>query len=321
MTVAGPIAAAISISGEALEKAGQKLGWWDQIGAIKRPLPPTLLTPLPAAEVKRPILFVPGWQTPKDRFDHLLAKLTEGGANGGSPVYVANGQFFSDMDCRQPLKSPLQEAKVFVACFPATNTPPHVSGPDLRKSLEAIENLTGQAKVDVAAYSMGGLATQVALDQGHQMGKVMMLATPNEGSSLSRSALGLLDLQQQGWNVAWLCARKPVDESDREALGWGLPMNGGSHNEQLSDLRSRWWEQRDRAEAVQLLGSNSRPTFGRYFVPAWGDGTVTEQSLRLPDTETHFLKNPVYSNHGLIFSNPETYLKMRDYFGWGGSAA
>ena len=321
MTLAGPLAAALSVCGEALEGLGQGLGWWEQIGSIKRPLPPSLLGPLPAAQVKKPILFVPGWQTPKDRFDHLLTKLTDEGANGGSPVYVANGQFFSDLDCRQPLKTAFADARVFVAVFPSTNTPPHQSGPELRNSLQAIEKLTGQSRIDVAAYSMGGLASQVALDQGQNLGKLMMLATPNQGSALSRAALGLLDLQEQGWNVSWLLSRKPLDETDREALGWGKPVDGGSTNEQLSDLRSRWPVQKARAEAVQLLGSNSRPTFGRYFVPTWGDGTVTASSLQLPDTDTYYLKKPVYSNHGLIFSNPETYLKMRDFFEWGGDAA
>lgn len=317
MAVCGPIAVAVSKSGEAVEKIGQRFGWWDQLGSVNSPLPSYKLRDLPPSRLQRPILLVPGFHTPKNRFDHLVEKLTENGANGGRAYYVSNGQFFADLACTQQIRPGTSDGRVFVAVFPATNTPPHESAQDLKRSLEAICELTGQPKVDVTGYSMGGQATRVYLDQGGEaIGKFMMLGTPNQGSALARTSLGLLDLQRWGYDTDWLVTRKPLSQEDRAALGWLLPVSGGSVNPQLSDLNSRWESQRSQVEAFKLLGSNSRFTLGRYFIPDVGDGTVTARSLRLGDEKTTYLSDSSHRNHGLLFSNPQTYLEMRDFFGW-----
>lgn len=317
MAVCGPIAVAVSKTGEALEKFGQRMGWWEQLASVNSPLPESKLTDLPASRLTRPILLVPGFHTPKNRFDHLVDKLTEGGVNGGRPYYVANGQFFSDMACTQQVRPAGQDARVFVAVFPHTNTPPHESAQDLKRSLEAICQMTGQSKVDVTGYSMGGQATRVYLDQGgNAIGKFMMLGTPNQGSALSRTSLGLLDLQRWGYDTDWLVSRKPLSQEDRPALGWLLPVKGGSTNPQLSDLNSRWEQQRARVEAVKFLGSNSRITMGHYFIPTGGDGTVPAHSLSPGQTAPTYLTDRNHRNHGLLFSNPQTYLEMREFFGW-----
>src|SRR5690606_21420628 len=83
MAMCGPIAVAVSKAGEALEKLGQRQGWWDELGKTYKPLPPSKLKELPASTLERPFLLVPGFHTPKDRFHHLVEKLTENGANGG----------------------------------------------------------------------------------------------------------------------------------------------------------------------------------------------------------------------------------------------
>ena len=321
MALCGPLAVGLSKCGAAIDHLGQKLGLWQTLGAIQHALPPSLLHDLPEAKIQRPVLLVPGWQTPEDRFDHLAEKLTADGANGGHVYYVRNGEFFADLDCtrRMMTADTRGDAKVFVAVFPALNTPPDQTAPELAKNLKAIEALTGSAKSDVVGYSMGGLATRLYLDQGgEQVGNFMMLGTPNRGSALSRISLGLLDLDSWGYDTRWLLSRKPIDESDREALGWLRPVTGGKANPQLADLNSRWEGQKARTEAVRLVGSHSRPTLGRFFVPVLGDGTVAGNSLQIGDEKPHFLSDSRHRNHGLLFSNPETYLEMRDFFGWGG---
>lgn len=316
MATLGPLAVAISKSGRAVEEFGKRMGWWDSIGGVTQPLPPSLLNDLPPATMQRPLLLVPGWHTPKDRFNHLVEKLTEDGRNGGRAYYVANGEFFSDIDCTQKAEPCGPEARVFIAVFPKHNTPPDQSAPDLTRTLDAIESFTQQSRIDVTGYSQGGQAARICLDQGKRMGKVLLLGTPNQGSAMARTALGLLDLQKWGYDTEWVLARKPLTQEDRCALGWLLPVSGGSTNPQLSDLNSRFARQKANAEAVAFLGSNSRFTLGRYFLPDRGDGTVTARSLRLEQEPVHFLKDSRHRNHGLLFSNPETYLTMRDYFGW-----
>ncbi len=320
MALCGPLAVVLSKAGEGLDHLGQKMGWWDSLGSIKKPLPPTLLKDLPEARIQRPVVLVPGWQTPEDRFDHLAEKLTSDGRNGGRVYYVRDGEFFADLDCTKRMMTAdvRSDGKVFVAVFPSANTPPNLSAPELAVDLKAISALTGSAKADVVGYSMGGLATRTYLDQGgDQVGKFMMLGTPNRGSALARSSLGLLDLDARGWDTSWLLSRKPITEADRDALGWLRPVTGGAANPQLADLNSRWESQKSRTEAVRLVGSHSRPTLGRFFVPVLGDGTVPGNSLQIGDEKPHFLKDRNHRNHGLLFSNPQTYLEMRDFFGWG----
>lgn len=319
MGVCGPLAVGLSKTGQALEQLGQRLGWWDTLGSIKKPLPPSLLKDLPEAKIQRPVVLVPGWQTPEDRFDHLAEKLTSDGKNGGRVYYVRDGEFYADLDCtqRMMLADKVADARVFVAVFPSVNTPPDQSAPELAKDLKAIAALTGSQKSDVVGYSMGGLATRTYLDQGgDQVGRFMMLGTPNRGSALARTSLGLLDLQARGWDTQWLLSRKPITEEDRNALGWLRPVTGGPANPQLADLNSRWESQKARTEAVRLVGSHSRPTLGRYFIPVLGDGTVPGNSLQIGEEKPHFLKDRHHRNHGLLFSNPQTYLEMRDFFGW-----
>ena len=43
---------------------------------------------------------------------------------------------------------------------------------------------------------------------------------------------------------------------------------------------------------------------------------MTARSLAMDEEQVHFLKDNSHRNHGLLFSNPETYLTMRDYCGW-----
>jgi pimeloyl-ACP methyl ester carboxylesterase len=313
----GPLAVVVSKTGEWVDQVGQRMGWWESLGSLKKPLPPSKLKELPAATIQRPIVLVPGWQTPQDRFDHLAEKLTGDQANGGRVYFVKNGDFFADLDCTQRLLASDAGAKVFVAVFPASNTPPNETANDLARSLKAIQRLTGSQKVDVTGYSMGGLATRLYLDQGGDaVGRFLMLGTPNQGSTTARTALGLLDLQQKGWDTDWLLSRKPLTEDDRAALGWLRPVDGGSHNPQLSDLNSRWENQKSRVEMIRLLGSNSRPTLGRYFLPTLGDGTVAGDGLRVGQEEPMYLRDSRHRNHGLLFSNPDTYLEMRSFFGW-----
>ena len=39
-------------------------------------------------------------------------------------------------------------------------------------------------------------------------------------------------------------------------------------------------------------------------------------SLRLGAEKATYLSDRSHRTHGLLFSNPQTYLEMRDFFGW-----
>ena len=47
-----------------------------------------------------------------------------------------------------------------------------------------------------------------------------------------------------------------------------------------------------------------------------GDGTVTRNSLTMPDVDVHLLPGKEHTRHGQLFENPDLYKEMADFFGW-----
>lgn len=275
-------------------------------------VPPSELGPLPSARVQRPVMFVPGFHTPIERFDPLVEKLS---ADNGPVHYVRQGRFYSDTECTRPVENPGPEARVFVSVFSDYNLPPDQGGADeLELNLEAVRRLTGANKVDAAAFSMGGLTTREYLDRGGEaIGKLHMVGTPNQGSGLARITLGLLEGKARGYEVDLLLGLKHVEAEDTPALKWLSP---GSP--QLARLNQRWPEQRDRLESVRCFGTDHKATVGNRFVlqPAWGDGMVTASSLELPGMPVQMLQDKKYALHGNLVVSPEFYLALHEHFGW-----
>lgn len=276
-------------------------------------IPPSELGPLPSASIQRPLVFVHGWHTHIERFGPIGQKLTENGGNGGRVGYVQQGQFFSDPQCQQPLANPDPGMKVFVSVLTSNRMAPDEAQPELSQNLAAIKKLTGQEVVDVTAFSMGGLATRLFVDQNedHGVGKLLFIATPQQGAGLAGLSLGLLNGKARGWDTQWLLVGKDVREEDRRALEWLRP-----NSEPRADLNSRWPRQRDSVEAVLHLGAASRMTVGTTISwPGKGDGMVPVGSLALEGLPVEVLQDKT-SKHGELIQSPEVYLKMRDYFGW-----
>ncbi len=276
-------------------------------------IPPSELGPLPSSTLQRPLVFVHGWHTHIERFGAIGEKLTEKGRNGGRMGYVQQGLFFSDPHCQQPLANPGPDTLVFVSVLTSSRMAPDEAQPELSQNLAAIKKLTGQEVVDVTAFSMGGLATRLFLDQNedHGIGKLLFIATPQQGAGLAGLSLGLLDAKARGWDTEWLLVGKDVREEDRRALEWLRPSS-----EPRADLNSRWPQQRERVEAVLHLGAASRTTVGTKFGwPGKGDGLVPLASLALEGLPVEVLQDQT-SKHGELIQSPEVYLRMRDYFGW-----
>ena len=105
-----------------------------------------------------------------------------------------------------------------------------------------------------------------------------------------------------------------------DAMSSAMTANFTAQTAMAAQNTSGGLQKKARTEAVRLVGSHSRPTLGRYFIPVLGDGTVPGNSLQIGDEQPHFLKNRNHRNHGLLFSNPQTYLEMRDFFGWDSQA-
>lgn len=277
-------------------------------------VPPNELGPLPPSTITRPVLFVPGFHTPMHRFEPLAEKLTEDGRNGGTPYFVRQGQFYEDRECRQPARGVNGQGRVFVTVFSEPNLTPDAGAGEMRSNLDAIEKLTGQSRVDVAAFSLGGLITRHYLDEGGtQVGKLQMIGTPNHGSGLAKMSLGLLDGKEDGYDVDLLLSIKNLGLEDRAALEWlepGSPL--------LAGLNERWDRQLGQVESARHFGSDLKVTVGsRYLLSATrGDGIVSRESLKMDDLPLRLLQDKKYALHGNLITSPELYDELQDHFGW-----
>lgn len=275
-------------------------------------VPNSELGNLPAAQVQRPVMFVPGFHTPIERFDPLVEKLK---TDNGPVHYVRQGRFYADCECTQPVEKVGPESKVFVSVFSAYNLAPDGGGADeLEQNLEALRRVTGTGKVDVAAFSMGGLTTREYLDRGGEaVGKLHMVGTPNHGSGLARITMGLLEGKARGYEVDLLLGLKHVEADDEPALKWLSP-----NSPALARLNERWPDQRSRLESARCFGTDHKATVGNRFMlqPTWGDGMVAASSLELPGMPVQLLEDKKYALHGNLVVSPEFYLALRDHFGW-----
>lgn len=269
---------------------------------------------LPTAQLQRPLMVVPGWSQAHDRFLTLTEKLTEDEANGAVAYYLQNGEFFADQDCRTPLPEEGigEDTKVFVTVFEELGESAYTAAPQLKKNLEAVSRVTGSAKSDLVAYSHGGLVSRKYLDEGGQAGKLLMLGTPNYGSSLANVSRAAYDAQEAGYDVSWLMEKKhlgPVDEATMRLMA--------TDSEGLADLNSRWDEQVTKTEGTRVVGADTRRTLQLDFPPfAPGDGTVEAHNLTPSSLEPVLLQDTAHTKHYELPYNAQAYEEMIEHFQW-----
>lgn len=273
------------------------------------------------ADVKlsRPLLLVPGFQSKDGCFDSLTKKLTSQGTNGGQVYYADGDHIYLDAHCKERVSKLDSSARVFVLALGPNRDSPPVAASVLAKALQQISLFSGQ-KIDVTGYSMGGLATRLYLDRGGKdIGKLMMVGTPNQGSPLAGMGLGLLDMQAEGRSVDWLLTQipKPLDSSDRSCLAWLAPTHEADGNLALKNLNARWPIQSSAVEDVEVVGSGNLTTLNFDFTPGRGDGTVPVESLA-PTAETPvvLLDDETYGRHGKLLQSATLYQEMTRFFGW-----
>jgi hypothetical protein len=272
------------------------------------------LKDLPAAHIKRPVMLVPGWDTPHDRFLPLTDKLTERGANGGTPYYVKNGQFFRDRDCDEALPAAQlpKDAKVFVTVLNSTSESPHTSAPELQANLQAMQQALGGPAPDVIAYSQGGLCTRTVLDhEGSHIGKLLFVGTPNKGAGLASLASFVFKAQEDGYDVDWLLHSLDLDPEDRASMQF---MTVGGPD--ISDLNARWSQQMERTEGFMVVGYKGAQTYNYGFPPLVpGDTLVPAENLAPAGVQPAFIDG-AYAKHGTLPFNAGVYQQMLKHFSW-----
>lgn len=286
-----------ALYGQGAEEAGQLLEAGDPLQDVAN------------VAMERPLVIAPGWTTKAEKFDHLVAKLTQGGRNGGQAYYVRDGVFFSDQDLTQRVEHLPQDAKVFVAVYESTVDPPDKTGPQLRTDIEAIQQRLGVDRVDGVGYSLGGLAMRAYLDGGGELNHFMILGTSNHGTRFSQMTKRLIEKEMD-----WATELAEVDPSHLPALMW---MSPESESPVLEAFNSRWQEQKSRAGRVLIVGSDGlrTPSLGGWPL-AGGDGLVEAESLKMPDTEVVVLPGKGFKQHGNLPHDSDVFRTMTDFFGW-----
>ena len=264
----------------------------------------------PPVKIDQPFVTIPGWKTTRDAFDPLADKLLEGGRNGGTLYFVQDGQFFHDRDCTSRADDSQvadTDGKVFEVVFSDVRLPPDRSAQELSRNLKAVKSITGADKLDVSAYSMGGLATREYLDNGGKdIDQLLILGTPNRGSEFAKWSLHVLDR-----DIKWAISLAGLLPGDVKALEWLRPER---ENPLLQDLNSRWDEQKANVTEVRLVAGLGTPSAKAGWNPVTdGDGLVAADSVGLPGDEPIKLKG---QHHNHLNNNAKVYDQMRDFFGW-----
>ena len=284
-----------------------------------RPAPPldenSPMKDLPAAQLKRPFMMVPGWDMAHDRFLTFTSKLTENGANGGQTFYLQNGQFFADRDCREALTTEQvpKDAKVFVTVFNALGESPEETAPQVSANLQALRAVTGEQTPDLLAYSQGGLATRRYLDTtDSSVGKLMMLGTPNRGAGLADLSKLMYNAQDNGYDVDFLMASEHLDPDDEGSIRFMA-----TDSPKLRALNDRWDQQMAHTEGFKIVGSGQDNTlhWGWPLLKS-GDTMVEVENLAPAGVEAHLIQDGPWVNHRDLPYSAQVYIQAKEHFGW-----
>lgn len=252
-------------------------------------------------QLARPVVLVPGWSTQTQIFAPLLNKLEDGNRK---PLYVQEGDFFTDPACRNPAQ-PDAETKVYMVVLKDNRCTPEQAA---REFAQAMERLPGSGKVDVLGYSMGGLAARDYLDDGGQrLGKLLMLGTPHHGTPLTGASAHILR-REIGWAVA-LAGLKMTDLAGLQGLA--------PESAYLKDLNSRVADQLQNLEAAETVAATTMLTLSEQGLPCFhGDGLVPRNSLQLPGVPLRSLEGDPAALHEHQPYSVSAFREMCRFFQW-----
>ncbi|MFA7484349.1 MAG: hypothetical protein WC314_27900 [Vulcanimicrobiota bacterium] len=271
--------------------------------------PPLLAEP--PVTLQDPVVFVPGWTTTREAFDPLAEKLLEGGRNGGQLIFVSEGKFYMDRECTELCDGDALQSskpKVFEVVYSDIRLAPDRSSEELAVNFKAIKGLTGTQKVDVSAFSMGGLATRAYLDKGGQdIDQLLFVATPHQGAKFADLARRTLRR-----DIGWAIKLAGLLPADLPALDWLAPVEDG--NPQLKQLNERWEIQKSRVNETHFVAGKGTVTArDGWWLIADGDGLVSVGSSAPPGEKSVVFDD---QTHGTMNNSVPVFREMMDFFHW-----
>lgn len=264
----------------------------------------------PTVKIEQPVVLVPGWKTTREAFDPLADKLHQGGRNGGYLVFVQEGRFYEDRACTvkvQEERLSNEQPKVFEVVFSDIRVPPPVAAGELDVNFRAIQELTGEERLDVSAYSMGGLATRCYLDGGGTaIDQLLILGTPHKGSQFAAWAKHVMER-----DIKWAVSIAGLLPADLPALEWLAPEE---ENPNLQGLNQRWPAQKAQVNETLMIGGVGTVSAKAGWWPITeGDGLVAASSVA-PPGETPVIFENQHHNH--LNNSADVYNAMAEFFNW-----
>lgn len=267
---------------------------------------------LPQVEIHKPVLFVQGFVAPPGQFATVLEHLTADGKNGGAPVYVQDGKFFSDSDCSKIVEPPA-DSKVFRLIHDPLASP-EVIADKMVLAKEAMQSLTSEEKPDVVAHSLGGLGARIFADRGNRIGKLAMVGSPNQGS---RAAMLTKAALVNG--IGWATSLAHVTPAAIPALEWMTPVVSG--NEKLEALNNRWENQEKHLDDAIIFGVTGFQSPSSVSEMEPGDGLIESSSLSVGDLKVQtFEVDSCRKGHYTMVNDPEIFNGYSEFLGWTRSA-
>jgi triacylglycerol esterase/lipase EstA (alpha/beta hydrolase family) len=247
--------------------------------------------------LERPFVFIPGWTTKPTAFGHVGDMLSRDGANGGQVYFVKQGQIFTrDSELNLTPAVPQKNAKVFEMIW---------------SDMDAICKATGEPKLDVQAYSMGGIDARLYLDQGgDQIHRLMTVSTPNEGTSFGDLTADVLDR-----NVKWALNISGITSDDRDSMEW---LRSEKNSAPLKDLDSRIPKQDSSVDGVLTVGVDRMATPALPWLTG-GDSLVSHTSAGLPGATNVVLHD--WISHDLVNNDPHVEDLREKFFSWSASSS
>lgn len=259
--------------------------------------------------IHRPYVLVPGFTTPTGSYDKYVSFLTKDGGNGGRTYFVKQGAFYTQNAQGElvPSAAPGADARVFEMVWSDPRQNPELNLPEMQANMAAITQATGCDKLDLEAYSMGGIDTRLFMASGGagSIHKLLMLGVPNHGT---RS--GDVELAIDRYHLGLLKKIGHIQPHDDASMQW-LKMNG---NEHLDWLNARWPTDSAGIPTLCLGTDGVRTQRARGFKRGGGDGIVDTESLPLPGAEVKFIHDPI--EHGHLNNDGHLVPTRAAFFDW-----
>ncbi|MGE0489441.1 MAG: esterase/lipase family protein [Vulcanimicrobiota bacterium] len=252
----------------------------------------------PPPQLKRPIVFVHGFNGNPHRWDKVGEWLASTGENRWGGVVEAGK--FENLD---------PTSNMFALAFSRSFNSVETNKDELKAAVEAVCAATGASEVDLVVHSLGGLDARYYLqDPDEKVAHVVQMGTPNHGSYLAN--LELVFREKFGFPIS-----PPTDDPEvRRTLHWltldTVDKDGTPANPELHALNQNWGLQRERAQFLMFTGNGYPTATGGLGVTIKGDSVVARRSAELPGADARHIW---FKSHGKIQNSAKVVETMANF--------